>query len=135
MILLFLKIGGVYQITYDHLTDANGNETSYSYRTVYEKAYIGSEEEKVPQSIKLDKTSKKVLLGTTSKLIAKVSPDNIKNKRIYFASNNKEVATVNECGEITAHSLGTADITATSEKWKYNSYMQNNSSKNFRSDR
>ncbi len=55
------------------------------------------------------------MLGTTSKLIAKVSPDNIKNKRIYFASNNKEVATVNECGEITAHSLGTADITATSE--------------------
>ena len=77
--------------------------------------YIGSEEEKVPQSIKLDKTSEKVLIGTTSKLIAKVSPDNIKNKRIYFASNNKEVATVNECGEITAHSLGTADITATSE--------------------
>ena len=110
---IVFKIGGVYQITYDHLTDANGNETSYSYRTVYEKAYIGSEEEKVPQSIKLDKTSEKVLLGTTSKLIAKVSPDNIKNKRIYFASNNKEVATVNECGEITAHSLGTADITAT----------------------
>lgn len=82
---------------------------------MYEKAYIGSEEEKVPQSIKLDKTSEKVLLGTTSKLIVKVSPDNIKNKRIYFASNNKEVATVNECGEITAHSLGTADITATSE--------------------
>jgi hypothetical protein len=82
---------------------------------VYKKAYIGSEEEKVPQSIKLDKTSEKVLLGTTSKLIAKVSPDNIKNKRIYFASNNKQVATVNECGEITAHSLGTADITATSE--------------------
>lgn len=26
------------------------------------KAYIGSEEEKVPQSIKLDKTSEKVLL-------------------------------------------------------------------------
>ena len=112
---IVFKIGGVYQITYDHLTDANGNETSYSYRTVYEKAYIGSEEEKVAQSIKLDKTSEKVLLGTTSKLIAKVSPDNIKNKRIYFASNNKEVATVNECGEITAHSLGTADITATSE--------------------
>lgn len=112
---IVFKIGGVYQITYDHLTDANGNETSYSYRTVYEKAYIGSEEEKVSQSIKLDKTSEKVLLGTTSKLIAKVSPDNIKNKRIYFASNNKEVATVNECGEITAHSLGTADITATSE--------------------
>ena len=112
---IVFKIGGVYQITYDHLTDANGNETSYSYRTVYEKAYIGSEEEKVPQSIKLDKTSEKVLLGTTSKLIAKVSPDNIKNKRIYFASNNKQVATVNECGEITAHSLGTADITATSE--------------------
>ena len=122
---IVFKIGGVYQITYDHLTDANGNETSYSYRTVYEKAYIGSEEEKVPQSIKLDKTSEKVLLGTTSKLIAKVSPDNIKNKRIYFASNNKEVATVNECGEITAHSLGTADITATSENGNITATSEN----------
>ena len=135
MILLFFKIGGVYQITYDHLTDANGNETSYSYRTVYEKAYIGSEEEKVPQSIKLDKTSEKVLLGTTSKLIAKVSPDNIKNKRIYFASNNKQVATVNECGEITAHSLGTADITATSENGNITATCKIIVVKNFRSDR
>lgn len=109
------KIGGVYKITYDHLTDINGNETSYSYRTVYEKAYTESEGDTVPQSIKLDKTSEKILLGTTSKLIARVSPDSIENKRIYFASNNPEVATVNECGEITAHSLGTADITATSE--------------------
>ena len=109
------KIGGVYKITYDHLTDTNGNETSYSYRTVYEKAYTESEDDTVPQSIKLDKTSEKILLGTTSKLIARVSPDSIENKRIYFASNNPKVATVNECGEITAHSLGTADITATSE--------------------
>lgn len=109
------KIGGVYKITYDHLTDINGNETSYSYRTVYEKAYTESEGDTVPQSIKLDKTSEKVSPGTTSKLIARVSPDSIENKRIYFASNNPEVATVNECGEITAHSLGTADITATSE--------------------
>lgn len=109
------KIGGVYKITYDHLTDINGNETSYSYRTVYEKAYIESEDDTVPQSIKLDKISEKILLGATSKLIARVSPDSIENKRIYFASNNPEVATVNECGEITAHSLGTADITATSE--------------------
>lgn len=109
------KIGGVYKITYDHLTDINGNETSYSYRTVYEKAYTESEDDTVPQSIKLDKISEKILLGATSKLIARVSPDSIENKRIYFASNNPEVATVNECGEITAHSLGTADITATSE--------------------
>lgn len=109
------KIGGVYKITYDHLTDINGNETSYSYRTVYEKAYTESEDDTVPQSIKLDKTSEKILLGTTSKLIARVSPDSIENKRIYFASNNPKVATVNECGEITAHSLGTADITVTSE--------------------
>lgn len=109
------KIGGVYKIIYDHLTDINGNETSYSYRTVYEKAYTESEDDTVPQSIKLDKISEKILLGATSKLIARVSPDSIENKRIYFASNNPEVATVNECGEITAHSLGTADITVTSE--------------------
>lgn len=75
------------------------------------------------------------MLGTTSKLIAKVSPDNIKNKRIYFASNNKEVATVNECGEITAHSLGTADITATSENGNITATCKIIVVKNFRSAR
>ena len=40
------------------------------------------------------------------------------------------MATVNECGEITAHSLRTADITATSENGNITATCKNNSSKN-----
>ena len=36
------------------------------YRTVYEKAYIGSKRKSTTIYKKLDKTSEKVLLGTTS---------------------------------------------------------------------
>ncbi len=109
------KTGGVYKITYEHLLDNNGNEATYSYRTVFEKAYTDSEGGAKPQSIKLDRTSVKIALNTTRKLTARISPNSAENKRIYFTSDNPKVATVNECGEITAHSLGTALITATSE--------------------
>lgn len=109
------KTGGVYEITYEHLSDSKGNEASYSYRTVYENAYVSSDGASEPQEIKLDKTSVKIAVDTTRKITAKIEPASVENKRIYFTSDNPSVATVNECGEVTAHALGTAVITATSE--------------------
>ena len=53
--------------------------------------------------------------GSTEKLTAIIHPEDARNKRIYFTSTNPAVATVNECGEITAHAAGTAVITAVSE--------------------
>lgn len=45
------KVGGVYEITYEHLNDRDGKDASYTYRTVYEKAYLssdGKDDEKTP---------------------------------------------------------------------------------------
>lgn len=109
------RTGGVYEITFKHLQDSEGNDTTYSYRTVYENAYVSSEDAAEVSSVALDTASVKIAVDTTRKITAKIEPAGVENKRIYFTSDNPDVATVNECGEVTAHSLGTAVITATSE--------------------
>ena len=109
------KVGGVYEITYEHLRDLDGKDATYTYRTIYEKAYLSSDETGNPQKILLDNDSIKLEIGSTKKLTATIQPKNIQNKKIYFMSTNPTIATVNECGEITAHSIGTTIITATSE--------------------
>ena len=109
------KVGGVYEITYEHLNDRDGKDASYTYRTVYEKAYLSSDGKEEPQQILFDKDSMELTPGSTEKLTAIIHPEDARNKRIYFTSTNPAVATVNECGEITAHAAGTAVITAVSE--------------------
>lgn len=109
------KVGGVYEITYEHLNDRDGKDASYTYRTVYEKAYLSSDGKEEPQQILFDKDSMELTPGSTEKLTAIIHPEDARNKRIYFTSTNPAVATVNECGEITAHTIGTAVITAVSE--------------------
>ena len=51
------KVGGVYEITYEHLNDRDGKDASYTYRTVYEKAYLSSDGKEEPQQILFDKDS------------------------------------------------------------------------------
>lgn len=109
------KVGGVYEIIYEHLNDRDGKDASYTYRTVYEKAYLSSDGTAEPQQILLDKDSMELAAGSTKKLTAIIQPENAQNKRIYFTSTNPSAATVNECGEVTAHSAGTTVITAISE--------------------
>ncbi|WP_209405491.1 Ig-like domain-containing protein [Pseudozobellia sp. WGM2] len=53
--------------------------------------------------------------GETAQLIATVVPENTENKKVIWSSNNPAIATVSENGEVTAHSMGTAIITATTE--------------------
>lgn len=109
------KVGGVYEITYEHLNDQDGKDAAYTYRTVYEKAYLSSDGKEEPQQILFDKDSMELTPGSTEKLTAIIHPEDARNKRIYFTSTNPAVATVNECGEITAHAAGSAVITAVSE--------------------
>ena len=68
--------------------------------------FFGWKEE--PQQILFDKDSMELTPGSTEKLTAIIHPEDAKNKRIYFTSTNPAAATVNECGEITAHAVGTA---------------------------
>ncbi|NLU47396.1 MAG: Ig-like domain-containing protein, partial [Syntrophomonadaceae bacterium] len=46
---------------------------------------------------------------------ATVSPSNAANKKVFWTSDNEEVATVDEDGRVTALAVGNATITATTE--------------------
>lgn len=65
-------------------------------------------------SINLDKTSASVIIGETLVLSATVNPSNATDKSLTWNSSNTNVATVSSEGVVTAVSVGTATITATS---------------------
>lgn len=66
------------------------------------------------EGVKLDKTSLDLERGDTEKLTATVIPENADgDKTITWSSNNKEVATVDNQGNVTAVGKGNAIITAT----------------------
>lgn len=69
--------------------------------------------ETLASSIKLNRLSIELVKGYTTMLSASISPSNATIKDIVWKSNNPQVATVNQRGEVTALSVGTATITAT----------------------
>lgn len=64
------------------------------------------------ESINLDVTSKQIFVGESFTLQETVLPETASDKSVVWSSDNEEVATVNENGEITAVSRGFAKITA-----------------------
>ena len=54
-----------------------------------------------------------LLVGATDKLTATVSPENVTDKVITWTSDNESIATVDADGNVTAVSVGVANITAT----------------------
>ena len=67
----------------------------------------------LPQSITLNSESESLHIGETVQLTATVLPENTTNKTVTWASNNENIATVDENGLVTAVALGECDITAT----------------------
>ena len=64
-------------------------------------------------SITLDKTSAALVMGDTLQLNATITPENATNKAIFWSTSNKYIATVTNTGLVTAVSVGTVTITAT----------------------
>ena len=64
-------------------------------------------------SISLDKTSSDLTEGETLQLAAIMRPENATNKAVSWMSSNPNVATVDNNGLVTALSVGSATITAT----------------------
>lgn len=62
--------------------------------------------------IKLNATSIKLPKGQKRIITATVTPSNAENTDVIWSSSNKNVATVNEAGQITGKAKGTAKITA-----------------------
>ena len=69
-------------------------------------------QEIVASSIKLDKSSLKVVKASVTNLSATILPANTLNKTITWTSSNSKVATVDKNGKVTAVSIGKATITA-----------------------
>ncbi|MBD5523317.1 MAG: hypothetical protein HDR04_02625 [Lachnospiraceae bacterium] len=69
-------------------------------------------------SVSLNKTTLNMQLNQTEKLTATVKPDNATNKNVTWTSDNTSVATVGTDGTVTAVSVGTAKITATTHNGK-----------------
>lgn len=63
--------------------------------------------------VTIDPTTANIEVGKTAKLTATVVPDNATNKATTYKSSNEAVATVAPDGTVTAVSVGTANITAT----------------------
>ena len=64
------------------------------------------------ENITLDQSEKTLNIGETVTLKAMVSPENATNKNISWSSDKTDVATVDENGNVSANSVGTATITA-----------------------
>lgn len=71
-----------------------------------------SEEGTVVTEMKLDKTNITLVQGNSEKVMATVTPDNAKNKKITWKSSDESVATVTNNGVIFGKKEGTTNITA-----------------------
>lgn len=96
-------VSGLYSIyvTYDSKIAVRGNFT------IYDKISVSS--------IALNTQKLSLAPNENSVLRATINPANATNKKIIWSSNNPSVATVDSSGTVSAHSAGTAIITATSE--------------------
>ena len=71
------------------------------------------------RGVRFDNKDIRLGTGEASTLIVTFVPENASNKNLSWISSNEEVATVDESGLVIAHSIGTADITATTEDGNY----------------
>ncbi|MCR4752928.1 MAG: Ig-like domain-containing protein [Candidatus Saccharibacteria bacterium] len=62
--------------------------------------------------VQLSKTATSLVIGSTEKITATVSPSNATNKSVTWQSNNTAIAKIDSAGTITAVGVGTATITA-----------------------
>lgn len=65
--------------------------------------------------VKLDKSTLSLEEGATGNLVATVEPSTATDKTVTFASSDKEIATVDNTGKVTAVKAGNADITVTTK--------------------
>lgn len=70
------------------------------------------------ESVTIDPKTADVRVGETKKLKANILPTNATNKNVTWESDDEDVATVDESGEVTGVAVGTATITVTTKDGK-----------------
>lgn len=69
-------------------------------------------------SISLNKTTLNLEVGQSEKLLSKISPENVDNKKVIWSSSDKTIASVDENGLVTSLGEGSVIITVTSQDGK-----------------
>ena len=108
--------GDVVRVTLRNLIDnQDGSRTDYSYRVVFQKAYLSSGSAGV-SGISVSQKNKTMRIHGTGDLGAVLSPENPQNAWVDWVSSDPSVVSVDRCGGLTSYGkTGTVTITAISE--------------------
>lgn len=111
-----------------HSVNNNSNNNNSNNNSSYHKPESSKKEESsrntdIPVSgVTLNYTSTTLYEGDNISLVANISPSNATNKSVSWSSSNSSVATVRD-GYVTAHSSGTAYITARAGSYYVNCFV------------
>ena len=75
--------------------------------------------------IEIDEDIEVMYVGDTETLTATISPSNVTNKKITWKTSDKDIATVDSNGKITAKKVGSVEITASTSNGKTSSIKIN----------
>lgn len=75
--------------------------------------------------IEIDEDIEVMYVGDTEILTATISPSNVTNKKITWKTSDKDIATVDSNGKITAKKVGSVEITASTSNGKTSSIKIN----------
>ena len=101
----------------------NSNNNSSYHKPESSKKEQSSRNTDIPVSgVTLNYTSTTLYEGDNISLVANISPSNATNKSVSWSSSNSSVATVRD-GYVTAHSSGTAYITARAGSYYVNCFV------------
>lgn len=67
-------------------------------------------------NVSLEPIGSRMFVGQSATIVAHIQPDNTPNKRVKWISSSPAIATVSESGSVTALTVGTTTIKATSEE-------------------
>jgi len=85
----------------------------HSEATGFTNPWYGYETAIKVTEVTLSDTSKDLIPGAGFDLIATISPADATNKEVTWTSSDETIASVDEAGQVTAHKVGEATITAT----------------------
>lgn len=106
----------------NHSNNHSNNNSSY-HKPESSKKEESSRNTDIPVSgVTLNYTSTTLYEGDNISLVANISPSNATNKSVSWSSSNSSVATVRD-GYVTAHSSGTAYITARAGSYYVNCFV------------
>ena len=91
---------------------AKSNGNSGTTHPSISDSFLNYESDRKVKDITINKTSTEITLGSWEILVATIEPDNAKDRRFTWSSDDESVATV-ENGEVKGINYGTANITVT----------------------